>query len=389
MKKAILKAFKNQCTKKMATPIVALTLIFSFNALALGSLPKSLYTVGESVFRIVPLNLGDSGEASTAKQRQKHLATACKAPINFISKLRCDYMRNQCPKKGDCRIPFNTSGTGFLAENGQTLVSAFHVLGALEKLGVILTSSALVGYSPEQMKDIYQGFRPQFLVFNSGGELVYDTRDYKEPHVFESVGDPMREYERTTIEGFVPANLAGFGADFAIVKLKKSLGPGLKVKLVDQTDSILWAIGYPARTSGREFNYDGYSLAANQGERIPLPVASKLLGFKDPTEIAAASDQETLVASPAFPSPLPSSLPSPTTSASNPALMANKASATADDSLLLVTGNDIVEGFSGGPLFNERGEVVGIITASMSDETTSQGVAFGVPWQDFKPYLLH
>ena len=51
---------------------------------------------------------------------------------------------------------------------------------------------------------------------------------------------------------------------------------------------------------------------------------------------------------------------------------------------MLQTDAAINPGNSGGPLFNGRGEVVGIVGATMFD-----GLAFGIPSSDLVDFLVH
>ncbi len=308
-----------------------------------GALPAKILERSDSVLRIVPLNLGEAGENWPAARRQEIAGGECRDPQHFLIKLRCDYIRDECPADGFCRIPYSTSGTAFVVGDGSTLVTAFHVAAENESARLHFLGAALLNLPAEKRDEIFSSYRPAFLLFDSNGRKIYDTRDYEQPHRYLSVGDPLESFRRQAKSG-MPARLKGFAKDFALIQLRKPVAAGLPVKTPDVSDKIFWALGFPMRTSGRTINYDGFNFYANQGRRQMITELGRTFKFK-----LKAGDSK-------FP--------------------------------LLYYGNDIVQGFSGGPLFNERGEVIGIISATLSTHASFSGASFGVPWQDFGPYLL-
>lgn len=245
-------------------------------------------------------------------------------------------MRDECSSTEICKIPFTESGSAFLTGDGRTLVSAFHVMAQAELLTLTLLGNTMLNYPPEKLAGIYAGYQAQFLLFNSDDELVYDTRDYVEAHRFSKIGDPLKAVGIAGTDKPLPRGIAQYGQDFAGVRLRKTLGKPLPfASRALRTDEVVWTLGFPMRTRGRQVNYDGFHIFANPGMMFSLSELALAFSFQP--------------------------------------------SAEADSFPLLAFSGDIVPGFSGGPLLNASGEIIGVVTGSLSNPDEYRGIAFASP----------
>lgn len=335
-----------RCSPLSAFLVVSIFCLNSFAQAAAPELSAELVQATKSVFRYVPLRLGSTGERTEAKDRQAALDSTCKKPSSFLANLRCQYMRSQCSTNDICYIPFVESGSAFLVGDGQSLVSAFHVMGEGEALSFTVLGSTMATYSAEKLREIYANYSADFLLFDSDENLVYDTRNYSDPHHYEVLGDPLWAFGTTATSDILPAVVAKFSGDYGQVRLQKKLGEGLSfvnTEAVD-TNAVRWAAGFPGATQRPDYNYDGFHFYLNPGIGYQWSEVTKALGVSLTPELEA------------YP--------------------------------LLLSTNDIVNGFSGGPMFDEKGRVMGIVTGTFSDENQYRGLAIVTPISALKNSAL-
>ena len=299
----------------------------------------------------------------------------------------------------DCIMPFATHGTGFLLEEGNQLVSAWHVFLPTHITAITLLFPALkLREIDHRRKTLIDNAVPEFVLLNHDLEIVYDTRLLsRETRLkYSYIGDPLSPVYSSIGE----AQGKPFGyfetllTDVAVVKLNQNLGVGLKLsrRNMDRTSSTFYNAGFGSDRYSWEFSINEgyqdsvYNLKLEAGfDQPPFLIDPRP---EDETSLLSLSVHEQLLYM-----GYTEDLIKKTYKKHSYELIQNSIKTVIEmekrhqrdyvlesDPSVLFTNVKSLSGHSGAPFLNESGEVVGIVGTGFSrfsKDTTSRIQSFG------------
>ncbi|MES2769827.1 MAG: serine protease [Bdellovibrionota bacterium] len=303
-------------------------------------LPEWVLEKSKSVFRIV-MRVGPE----MAPKVDDEILKKCENPQNTEQKLNCDHIK-KCTSGQPCHLVYQGAGTAFLTGDGSEVVTAWHVVQPNHLPALILLNGFLSKKPLAERQKTLQNMRPEFVLINSKGKVVFDTGSERELPIYANFGDP-----NSFTKMHMDQNPRNVLVDFVKIKINRSIGKGLKfLDLEYKPDSNdYFAMGYPQKTLRKsKMNSNGFDLFLSKGKLVSSS------NYLDQIEWKSIEQRD-----------------------SEAKFFSNE--------YLNFFDIDVVPGNSGGPIFNSDGDVVGIAiaTASSSDlYKKSTAVAARKQWMD-------
>lgn len=356
---------------------------------------KEVQSVGKSIFKILMRNNLASENTIPGLKVAEILLTQClQDELSFHDEMNCKHLSNCFGYS--CHLPYVASGTAFLVNNGQTLATAMHVSWLSHQAKWVFLQEPLKNMEDSEFWTNVENFKPEFKLFDQEGNEVYDS--LIEPVRRISGGDPRKFIGPRTTGSPLFSN-----EDFEVFELTRVIGEPLPLanKSVELGDKV-YTVGFPTKTvrargknsNGKSIYYsegfvrDGESFVRNvmKEENVPEVMLEEIdiESLKDATgeEILKAFGFSEQVIKNTKEQLDPEKFAEVCQSyikayPSQNSIYAPYLSYFKEGSINAAT-MDSVFGNSGGPVFNEANEVVGLIsaTASNTKEFKSLGSIF-------------
>ncbi len=301
-------------------------------------IPELVRQKHTSVFRFVELAHSEFSEKLSKEARDDLLKSRCSSKEHFLIALQCQALSGPANHGKEWFIPYLSTGTAFFAENRRTLWTVWHNLYNQNQTLLLFVSRALVKWPMKKRQSSMRKIVPEFLLFDPAGKLVFDSRASQSKPKFLSNGDPAASqvYEHDLI--FTTA------LDFARIEMPRDFQrPPLSLATGESTDNEVFLLGFPGPSmsaSPGRVRSNGYDLYANLGSELALSEIFPRVKLPD-NEMNAAIKHKLA-----------------------PALQGMNL--------------DVQPGFSGGPILNRKGELIGILTGRLENPEKEVVGALGV-----------
>ncbi len=314
------------------------------------ALPGAVKDAAHSVFRlVVHWDTAFQYEKLSYAQSADYLQNHCSVdPPDFLQTKNCEAIR-RCfsvlkPESHEfCYAPYLTGGSTWVAKtsNGRTvLVTNWHVFQRQFAPQMFL-APAIVQRPAAERKELLRQLEPIFSLFDAKGDLVYDSTAHKAAPRIVDMGDVLgAAFSEPGVQA-----VANLMEDYVAIEIPLSVGKPLEVASeAPSTEEPAFAVGYPVSTRGRPRNSDGHQLYFSRGH------------FYSPDQFLQLVEPIAKV--------FTDSAPPPKEAAEPP---------MAEDYVLpergfIYSSCDVVGGNSGGPVLNGRGQVVGMVARSYSND---------------------
>ncbi len=213
----------------------------------------------ESIFRIVPKRVFIFSRYNQ-EQVASILFTECQQDdLNFVQQLNCEHLKS-CYGES-CYKPYLSSGTAFLIGDGSTLATAFHVSWTSLSAKWLFFKEILRSKDAKKREEMISNFPPEFALFNAKGEKVFDTDDGKVESI--SAGDQLK-----FIDNFQAGDFPFASEDYEFIRLSKVIGKPLRVASVLPSEGEkIFSIGFPQATKREgSSNSNGFNLTYSEGK---------------------------------------------------------------------------------------------------------------------------
>lgn len=356
--------------------------------------------IKQNTFMFVPIN-GYAPVVTKAKAMEHVEANCHLANLPPSEKLNCKQLLECSDENKDCKRDFERHGTAFLMGDGQTLYTAWHVAYFTHGAGLQFAKNYASTQSPERQKEMFQKLAPMFVLLNHDFQVVYDTR-LESQTKYLNFGDPLATvYSFDGVKQGQPFGVfENVPDDFVSIHLTKKLGEGLK-----QASNFSYDQNTRITTVG--FGYDGHHLSFNQDHGHPesLIVLKRNSGlylnfllepltmsYEDFTKQSLLTQAMALGYSEESSKAQIAEFGEELISQSIQTLLVAHARHQRDLELesnpyALFTTNSVSSGQSGGPVFNDRDEVIGLIANSILDRSLNEqrSGSFGTGIHLFQP----
>lgn len=247
--------FKNIIKETFSTAILILLVLDS------ASFANSNLNISESVnrkihdntFILIPIN--SYAPIISKSQAEEFVKTNCHLmhlPPSEV--LNCNALKT-CVE-GHCVREYASHGTGFLLNNGSTLMTAWHVVYPTHASALLFIRNYALSLQDQEARDkLYENLKPNFILLNHNHEIIYDTR--LNPTDYNNFGDPLSTthiFYGTSYQNQPYGYFENIPEDYLEIRLSKNLGEGLKFGLKASADDefIVSGFGY----DGRNFGFD-------------------------------------------------------------------------------------------------------------------------------------
>ena len=332
---------------------------------------KATSRVAANTFKIIPIKQAlIDFEPAQAKSYVEQLCHRPNLPVS--EKLNCEIMKACKPES--CAPIYGAHGTAFLGSDGQTLHSAWHVLFSTHEVALQFLGNYLGKLSTDEKKRAYASLGPTFILLDHQDKIVYDSRSSHSTR-YKNFGDPLTPiYVQQGTKDKKPFGyFENIREDYVSIDLGTRLGAGLPLAKQNAHSDCYFGAG---------FIYDGvreeYNLASGRRESVTelkkrtglfleallmdLPLSRNNLGSLSTEDIlhifGYSQDQVAHQIKIYSDSELRSSI--------DKILIGHERHLqdlkTESDPSVLFLSMPVFNGQSGGPLINEDGEVLGILT---------------------------
>ncbi|MCR9204966.1 MAG: serine protease, partial [Halobacteriovoraceae bacterium] len=207
---------------------IFLALFFSLKSFgSVCQLPKDVaQKVSQSIFQIIPIN-SYAAHMDVERARELHKESCLQSSPLLHQRLNCEVLRT-CKSEETCVREYGAHGTAFLA--GGKLATAWHVVFPTHSTALLFLQNHLSNLSREELKEKLAVLKPQFVLFNTKGDKVFDTREHKENEAtYLTWGDPLSTiYSSNGVKKKVPyGHYENIPEDYVFIDLPKTIGPDL------------------------------------------------------------------------------------------------------------------------------------------------------------------
>ena len=294
------------------------------------------------------------------------------SPPSMVESMNCDALR-VCAENGEeeCIEPYLNAGTAFIVDNNETgsvLATNWHVLDDQFAIQIAFLGGHLATLPAKERLAALMQMQPIFTLIDKNGEVVYNSA---EPSRFRWMGDMIGA---TQIAEGDEQTVAKFLEDAALIQTPLQLGKKIPVRQAGiPVSTRSYAVGFPIRTErddGR--SADGRSLRVSPGEILTEDEFNKRLkshlSLSEETELIVVVGEDRsgergldtpIARLDEVSDPLLAALGDDESGAEEKAY-------SVPDRGVLYSSVDTVPGNSGGPLLDETGAVMGMVTATFS-----------------------
>ena len=289
--------------------------------------------------------------------------------------------------------PFSPHGTAFLIDQGETLVTAWHVVFAGHAAPLHFLHHYIASRNLEEKKSLYKNLEPAFILLDQEGTIVFDTQNEGPSVQYQSIGDPL-----STIYSIKGKKLQkpyghyeNIPDDYAVISLPRAIGKALSVKRVESPDlegKCLYSAGFSYNQQVEKYQVTGGGkstlsklqvklgnfsdfqlrpLPRSKEELLNLPIKDfmRLMGYKEDEIQAQLKKYDKKLIRQSI------------------AVIIDSSQRNMRDQLLdqhknvLFFKGAVMSGQSGGPIFNSKGEVLGITTNGFIKSQNNHLVSIG------------
>lgn len=340
--------------------------------------------IEQNSFTLIPRNTY-AESISTERAREIHSSLCHQENLTLSEKLNCETLR-ACQGL-DCKIEHMGHGTAFLAHKKSLLLTAWHVVFPTHAAPLIFFEQPLAKLSTSELHQKLQVLTPDFLLMNSEGTVVFDTRKNLGKTRYAFWGDPLSTVyqatgkKRGSTYGYFENAASDFvgielPADLALSSQELSLSSSLN-KADLSSSSCLYSAGYPyfngrfAISAGKhehfrvmqrkltsmiDFTLEPMKITTEELLKKTIPEILSFMGYSKELIEQTLAKYDT-----------------PTIMNSIHIMLNVQARNMRDQELenhehVLFFDAPVLPGQSGGPIVDGRGEVVGITTNAFYDK---------------------
>jgi hypothetical protein len=317
------------------------------------NLPAEVKSAADSVFRlVVHWDTAFDYEKLDYAMSDSYLQQNCGGEAHdFIDTKNCQAVRRcfsglNATSRDFCYAPYMTGGSTWVVKSGEgrsVLVTNWHVFQRQFAPQMFL-AAAVVQRPAAERKELLGQLVPLFSLYDAEGTLVYDSTANSVAPRIVAMGDVWgAAFAHPQVQA-----VASVIEDYVALEIPLSLGKPLEVSpdLPSEREPA-FAVGYPVGTRGRSQTSDGHHLYFSRGHfyspeqfvQLVEPIAQMFTDSAQPPTPTAAEG---------LPMTKDYVLP---------------------DRGFVYSSCDVVGGNSGGPLLNSRGQIVGMVARSYSNES--------------------
>jgi hypothetical protein len=372
--------------RRVCTSTLFVFLTFNISSLSDAKIPELSDEVAqlikENTFMIIPIKQVVF-PLSVEKAREVYDQVCILKDLPLSERLNCQVLKS-C-KGEDCLREYGTHGTAFSVNGGDEIYTAWHVLFQSHAVALNFLVKGIESHTPEKQSEMFRTLTPSFVIANHNEEIVYDSRDdltNKRTEYIE-LGNPLSPiYEATGLKKDQPFGYyENIPEDFVKVKLTKSISKGLVITKGPQY--FFYNAGFSFDSVNTEFNiFSGTGAEMTELKKStgrfasmilnPLPLTKtqllnlstqeilRLMGFDDESVKKQISEHEDSV------------LRKHIEVVIDLNLRHQRDKLFENHEKVSFFTNPVMSGQSGGPLFNAKGEVRGIVTNSFPGNVDHQ-----------------